>query len=139
MDRGACWATVHGVAKSRTGLSNFTFNFHLFTGLISSYSHNLRYWGAGFNVNFATTQISSQVASRHPFLPPWPFSLSFLCSFSFVLPLMLQCAGLSLWGPFCLLSTLYSYVIPSTPMALNVIVLARMLASLFLLDGSSSP
>ena len=22
MDRGACWATVHGVAKSRTRLSN---------------------------------------------------------------------------------------------------------------------
>ena len=25
MDRGAWWATVHGVAKSRTRLSNFTF------------------------------------------------------------------------------------------------------------------
>ena len=28
MDRGAWWATVHGVAKSRTRLSDFTF-FHL--------------------------------------------------------------------------------------------------------------
>ena len=28
MDRGAWWAAVHGVAKSRTGLSNFTFTFH---------------------------------------------------------------------------------------------------------------
>ena len=27
MDRGAWQATVHGVAKSRTGLSNFTFTF----------------------------------------------------------------------------------------------------------------
>jgi len=27
MDRGAWWATVHGVAKSRTQLSNFTFTF----------------------------------------------------------------------------------------------------------------
>ena len=27
MDRGAWWATVHGVAKSRTGLSDFTFTF----------------------------------------------------------------------------------------------------------------
>ena len=27
MDRGAWWATVHGVAKSLTGLSNFTFTF----------------------------------------------------------------------------------------------------------------
>ena len=28
MDRGAWWAEVHGVAKSRTRLSDFTFNFH---------------------------------------------------------------------------------------------------------------
>ena len=28
MDRGASQATVHGVAKSRTRLSNFTFTFH---------------------------------------------------------------------------------------------------------------
>ena len=27
-DRGAWWATVHGVAKSRTQLSDFTFTFH---------------------------------------------------------------------------------------------------------------
>ena len=28
MDRGAWWATVHGVDKSRTRLSHFTFTFH---------------------------------------------------------------------------------------------------------------
>ena len=28
MDGGAWWAAVHGVAKSRTRLSNFTFAFH---------------------------------------------------------------------------------------------------------------
>ena len=28
MDRGAWWAAVHGVAKSRTQLSAFTFTFH---------------------------------------------------------------------------------------------------------------
>ena len=28
MDGGAWWATVHGVAKSRTRLSDFTFHFH---------------------------------------------------------------------------------------------------------------
>ena len=28
MDRGAWWVAVHGVAKSRTRLSNFTFTFH---------------------------------------------------------------------------------------------------------------
>ena len=28
MDRGAWWAAVHGIAKSRTWLSDFTFTFH---------------------------------------------------------------------------------------------------------------
>ena len=28
MDRGAWWAAVHGVAKSRTQLNDFTFTFH---------------------------------------------------------------------------------------------------------------
>ena len=28
MDRGAWWAAAHGVAQSRTRLSNFTFTFH---------------------------------------------------------------------------------------------------------------
>ena len=28
MDRGAWWAAVHGVTKSRTRLSDFTFTFH---------------------------------------------------------------------------------------------------------------
>ena len=31
MDGGAWWATVHGVAKSQTQLSDFTFTFHLGT------------------------------------------------------------------------------------------------------------
>ena len=29
MDGGAWWAAVHGVTKSQTRLSNFTFTFHL--------------------------------------------------------------------------------------------------------------
>ena len=28
MDRGAWWAAVHGVAKSRTRLNDFTFSLH---------------------------------------------------------------------------------------------------------------
>ena len=31
MDRGAWWAAVHGVAKSWTRLSDFTFTFHFHT------------------------------------------------------------------------------------------------------------
>ena len=30
MDRGTWWATVHGVAKSQTQLSDFTFTFQYF-------------------------------------------------------------------------------------------------------------
>ena len=30
MDGGASWAAVHGVAKSRTRLSDFTFTFHFY-------------------------------------------------------------------------------------------------------------
>ena len=28
MDRGVCWAEVHGVAKDQTQLSDFTLTFH---------------------------------------------------------------------------------------------------------------
>ena len=38
VDRGAWWAAVHGVAKSRTRLSDSHFHF-------SKYSHILRSWG----------------------------------------------------------------------------------------------
>ena len=31
MDRGAWWAVVHGVARSRTRLNDFTFTFHFHT------------------------------------------------------------------------------------------------------------
>ena len=30
MDGGAWWASVHGVTKSRTRLSDFTFTFHFY-------------------------------------------------------------------------------------------------------------
>ena len=30
MNRGAWWAVVHGVTKSRTRLNNFTFTFHFY-------------------------------------------------------------------------------------------------------------
>ena len=35
MDGGAWWATVHGVAKSWTRLSNFTFTFKLYRSTCS--------------------------------------------------------------------------------------------------------
>ena len=38
MDGGAWWAAVHGVAKSRTGLSDFTFHFHALEKDMATYS-----------------------------------------------------------------------------------------------------
>ena len=53
MDGGAWWAAVHGVAKSRAILSNFTFTFHFHasvlawrnpeTGLLSMGSHRVEH------------------------------------------------------------------------------------------------
>ena len=37
MDRGAWWATVHGLAKSQTRLSNFIFTFNL---MVTYYNSN---------------------------------------------------------------------------------------------------
>ena len=36
MDRGASWATVHGVAKSQTGLSDFHVHFSLHQDIVKS-------------------------------------------------------------------------------------------------------
>ena len=41
MDRGAWWATVHGVAKSRTGLSSWALTSYCFGALSSSASQHV--------------------------------------------------------------------------------------------------
>ena len=35
MDRGAWWTTIHGVTKSQTQLSNFTFTFDINVGAVN--------------------------------------------------------------------------------------------------------
>ena len=49
MDRGAWWAAVHGVAKSRTRLSDFTFTFHFHTleKEMATHSSVLAWWIPG--------------------------------------------------------------------------------------------
>ena len=42
MDGGAWWAAVHGVAKSRTRLSDFTFTFHVHGNLYAGQEATLR-------------------------------------------------------------------------------------------------
>ena len=41
MDRGAWWAAVHGVAKSQTRLSDFTFHFHALEKEMATHSRVL--------------------------------------------------------------------------------------------------
>ena len=40
MDGGAWWAAVHGVSKSRTRLSDFTFTFHFHTVVKEMETHS---------------------------------------------------------------------------------------------------
>ena len=46
MDGGALWAAVHGVAKSWTRLSDFTFTFHFHAleNKMAAHSNNGRDW-----------------------------------------------------------------------------------------------
>ena len=68
MDGGAWWATVHGVAKSWTRLSDFTFTFHfhalekeMATLLHCSYLENPRdsgaWWAAVYGVAQSWTRL----------------------------------------------------------------------------------
>ena len=87
MDGGAWWAAVHGVAKSRTRLSNFTFTFH-FHALekeMATHSSVLAWripgtgepwWAAVYGVTQSQTQLkrlsSSSSSSSSSKLPLYP-------------------------------------------------------------------
>ena len=81
MDRGAWWAAVHGVAKSRTQLSGFTFTFH-FCALekeMATHSSGLawRIQGMGepggrpFMGSQSRTRLKRLSSSRHSFQNTW--------------------------------------------------------------------
>ena len=105
MDGGAWWAAVHGVAKSRTRLSNFTFTFHFHAlekemaahssvlawripgtgepgGLPSMGSHRVRHdWSDLAAAAAAVCICQSQTPNLSP-QPPFPFGVPkfvFLC------------------------------------------------------------
>ena len=76
MDGGAWWAAVHGVAKSRTQLSNFTFNFHFSLSCIGEGNGNPfqgsclenprdrgAWWAAVYGVAQSPTQLSDLAAA----------------------------------------------------------------------------
>ena len=66
MDKGAWWAAVHGVAKSRTQLSDFpfTFHFHALEREMATYSSVLEnprdggaWWAAVYGVTQSWTRL----------------------------------------------------------------------------------
>ena len=66
MDGGAWWAAVHGVAESRTQLSNFTFTFHFHAlgkemaihfSCLKNPSDGGAWWAAVYGVTQSRTQL----------------------------------------------------------------------------------
>ena len=75
MDGGAWWAVVHGVAKSRTRLSDFTFTFHFHALEKEMATHSsvlaLRipgtggaWWAAVYGVTHSWTRLKRLSSSR---------------------------------------------------------------------------
>ena len=82
MDGGAGWAAVHGVAKSWTRLSDFTFTFHFHAlekemathSLQCSCLENPRDGGAWWAVVYGVAQswtLLKQLSSSSSWLPQW--------------------------------------------------------------------
>ena len=83
MDRGAWWATVHGVAKNQTWLRDFTFTFHFQTWLIqlwlnldgNPHSSKDRIKSKLCQLNNSAQiclfQFEPNVLSRHFLIPGW--------------------------------------------------------------------
>ena len=133
MDGGAWWATVPGVAKSRTWLSNFTFTFYFSLSCIGegngnplqcSCLENPRdggdWWAAVFGVAQSQTWLkslsNSSSSSRVQFFTVpetalWQTSLSFTNSQSlhkFVsIALVMPSSHLILWHPLLLLPSIF--------------------------------
>ena len=67
MDGGTWWAAVHGIAKSRTQLSDFNFTFHFYVGegndnaLQGSCLENPRDGGAWWDAVYGVTQSRTQL------------------------------------------------------------------------------
>ena len=59
MDKGAWWATVHGVAKSRTRLKRLSMHTYISTDFISKHNHSHRYWGLQLEYIFQGNKMKS--------------------------------------------------------------------------------
>ena len=125
MDGGAWWAAVHGVAKSRTRLSNFTFTFHFHALEKEMVTHSSvlackipgmgePWWAAVYGVAQSQTQLRwlSSSSSNTPLYVYPAFCLSFFSLWTLrLLPLSGHCEDccyeqsvwISAWVPFSIL------------------------------------
>ena len=86
MDGGAWWAAVHGVARSQTRLSDFTFTFH-FQALekeMATYSSILawRIWATVYGFAQSRTRLKrlSSSSSRHDnIIEMWSYDILHFC------------------------------------------------------------
>ena len=95
MDGGVWWAAVHGVAKSRTGLSDFTFRFHFHALEKEMATHSSvlawripgmgNWWAAVYGVAQSQTRLKSLSSSSSStvfiksYSPDTYFSQNVLC------------------------------------------------------------
>ena len=59
MDKGAWWATVHGVTESQTRLKRLSTQTHISTDFISKHNHSHRYWGLRLEYIFQGNKMQS--------------------------------------------------------------------------------
>ena len=103
MGRGAWWAAVHGVARSRTRLSNFTFTFH-FHALereMATHSSVLAWRIPGTEEPGGLPSIGSQRV-RHN-LSDLAAAAGAYCIFKFLLIILTKQFLSGLWRLFCFL------------------------------------
>ena len=74
MDRGAWWVTVHGVTKSQTRLSDFTFTFNNLNIIV--YNESI--------FSYDIFILCDPLESQEPILHPGPLQHHMLSSFSCV-------------------------------------------------------
>ena len=68
MDRGAWWATVHGVAKSQTRLSDFTFTFMTrYVYMCAIEGMTLERWQLGCSLLFVLWEIMCHLLMTRDF------------------------------------------------------------------------
>ena len=108
MDRGAWWAAVHGVARSRTWLSNFTstFHFHALEKEMATHSSVLAWRIPGAGEPGGLPSVGSQSWTRLKWLSSSSSTACILC-FKHSVYLI----NITLWLPyFYWLSVLYSWI-----------------------------